>query len=59
MLGHNAREFKQHQFISLEDLVPDDNFYRPVERSLKQTYGQSAGAGQETMRQRRGMESVQ
>jgi len=34
MLGHKAREFKQHQSISLEDLVPDDNFYRQVERSL-------------------------
>jgi transposase len=34
MLGHKAREFKQHQPISLEDLVPDDNFYRQVERSL-------------------------
>src|SRR5258707_5378273 len=34
MLGHKAREFKQHKSISLEDLVPDDNFYRPVERSI-------------------------
>src|SRR5215216_6055324 len=34
MLGHKAREFKQHQSISLEDLVPDDNFYRQVELSL-------------------------
>src|SRR5260221_2396224 len=34
MLGHKAREFKQHQSISLEDLVPDDNFYRQVERSI-------------------------
>jgi transposase len=34
MLGHKVREFKQHQSISLEDLVPDDNFYRQVERSL-------------------------
>src|SRR5687768_15126327 len=34
MLGHKAREFKQHKSISLEDLVPDDNFYRQVERSL-------------------------
>src|SRR5688500_16505014 len=34
MLGHKAREFKQHQSISLEDLVPDNNFYRQVEQSL-------------------------
>lgn len=26
MLGHKAREFKQHRAISLEDLVPKDNF---------------------------------
>ena len=34
MLGHKAREFKQHKSISLEDLVPDDNFYRQVERTI-------------------------
>ena len=34
MLGHKAREFKQHKSISLEDLVPDDNFYRQVQRSI-------------------------
>ena len=34
MLGHKAREFKQHKSISLEDLVPDDNFCRQVQRSL-------------------------
>jgi transposase len=34
MLGHKAREFKQHQSISLEELVPDDNFYRQVEQTL-------------------------
>ena len=34
MLGHKASEFRQHQSISLEDLVPDDNFYRQVERTL-------------------------
>src|SRR5215216_214323 len=34
MLGHKAREFKQHKSISLEDLVPDDNFYRQVLRSI-------------------------
>jgi transposase len=34
MLGYKARKFKQHKSISLEDLVPDDNFYRQVERSI-------------------------
>jgi transposase len=34
MLGHKDREFKQHKSISLEELVPDDNFYRQVQRSL-------------------------
>jgi transposase len=34
MLGHKAREFKQHTSISLEDLVPADNFYRQVERRI-------------------------
>jgi transposase len=34
MLGHKARDFRQHESISLEDLVPEDNFYRQVERSI-------------------------
>jgi transposase len=34
MLGHKAREFKQHKSITLEDLVPNDNFYRQVERGI-------------------------
>jgi len=34
MLGFKVREFKQHKAISLEDLVPNDNFYRQVERSI-------------------------
>ena len=34
ILGHKPREFKQHKSISLEELVPDDNFYRQVERSI-------------------------
>ena len=34
MLGHKARKFKQHQSLLLDDLVPDDNFYHQVERSL-------------------------
>jgi transposase len=34
MLGHKARDFKQHMAISLEHLVPKDNFYRQVDQSL-------------------------
>jgi len=34
MLGYKAREFKQHEFLSLEDLVPEDNFYRQVEQII-------------------------
>ncbi len=31
MLGHKAREFKPLTAVSLEDLVPKDNFYRQLE----------------------------
>ena len=34
MLGHKARDFKPLTAICLEDLVPEDNLYRQVERSL-------------------------
>ena len=34
MLGHKVREFKPLTGICLEDLVPEDNFYRQVERSI-------------------------
>lgn len=34
MLGHKDREFKPLPGICLEDLVPEDNFYRQVERSI-------------------------
>lgn len=34
MLGHKVRDFKPLTGICLEDLVPGDNFYRQVERSL-------------------------
>jgi hypothetical protein len=33
MLGHKDSDFRQHKSISLEDLVPEDNFYRQVERT--------------------------
>jgi transposase len=33
-LGHKVRQFKPLTKICLEDLVPADNFYRQVERSL-------------------------
>src|SRR5512146_872006 len=34
MLGQKAREFKQHQSISLEDVVTEENLYRQVERRI-------------------------
>jgi transposase len=34
MLGHKTRDFRPLTAVSLEDLVPEDNFYRQVERSL-------------------------
>jgi len=34
MLGHKAREFKPLTAVSLEDLVPENNFYRQVNHSL-------------------------
>lgn len=34
MLGHKARNFKPLNAISLEDLVPEDNFYRRLEGCL-------------------------
>jgi hypothetical protein len=32
--GHKTRDFKQHVAISLEALVPKDNFYRQVNQSI-------------------------
>ena len=34
MLGHKVREFRSFTAICLEDLVPEENFYRQVERSI-------------------------
>ena len=34
MLGHKIRDFKPLDAICLEDLVPEDNFYRQVEQRL-------------------------
>ena len=34
MLGHKTREFKPLTAVSLEDLVPKDNFYRQLEEHL-------------------------
>jgi transposase len=34
MLGYKAKNFRIHTNISLESLVPEDNFYRQVERCL-------------------------
>jgi transposase len=34
MIGQKDRVFRQHVSVSLEDLVPENNFYRQVERCL-------------------------
>ncbi len=34
MLGHKSRDFKQHVAVSLEVLVPRDNFYRQVDQCI-------------------------
>lgn len=34
MLGHKDRDFKQHVAVSLETLVPQDNFYRQVDQCI-------------------------
>jgi len=34
MLGHKARDFRPLTEVSLEDLVPEDNFYRRLEECL-------------------------
>lgn len=34
MLGHKAREFRQYTTVSLDDLIPEDNFYRQVEACI-------------------------
>jgi transposase len=45
MLGHKVREFKPLPGICLEDLVPGDNFYRQVERSLDLSFVRELAAG--------------
>ena len=31
MLGYKAKAFKAHPRVSLDDLVPEDNFYRQLD----------------------------
>jgi transposase len=38
MLGKKDKKFKSHAAVSLEDLVPEDNFYRRVESCLDLTF---------------------
>jgi transposase len=38
MLGHKAKVFKTHPTVSVENLVPPDNFYRKVEARLDLTF---------------------
>jgi transposase len=34
MIGKKERDFKTHSQFSLEDLVPEDNFYRQLEAHI-------------------------
>ena len=34
MLGYKAKDFQIHTNVSLENLIPEDNFYRHVEHCL-------------------------
>jgi hypothetical protein len=34
MLGHKSRVFKPHTEVCLDDLIPQDNFYRQAEGCL-------------------------
>ena len=45
MLGHKSREFKQHVAVSLEALVPRDNFYRQVEQCVDLSFVRELAAG--------------
>jgi hypothetical protein len=38
MLGHKSRGFKQHVAVSLEALVPQDNFYRQVDQCINLSF---------------------
>ena len=38
MLGYKAKIFKTHTEVSIEDLVPEDNFYRHVEATLNLSF---------------------
>ena len=35
MIGKKDRDFKTHSQFSLEDLVPEDNFYRQFEAHIE------------------------
>jgi hypothetical protein len=38
MMGQKEKNFKQHPALCLEDLVPQDNFYREVEAKLNLSF---------------------
>jgi transposase len=38
MLGHKSREFKQHVSVSLDALVPLENFYRQVDQCINLSF---------------------
>jgi transposase len=41
MLGHKIRDFKPLTAVSLDDLVPEENFYRQVDRCLDLSFVRS------------------
>jgi transposase len=38
MLGHKSRDFKPLTAVSLEDLVPEEHFYRQLDQSLDHNF---------------------
>lgn len=44
MIGQKDRIFRQHVSISLEELVPEDNFYRQVERCIDLSFVRESAA---------------
>jgi hypothetical protein len=44
MLGYKPKIFKCHTTVSLDDLVPQDNFYRQIEAKLDLSFVQMFGS---------------
>ena len=48
MPGHKSREFKQHIAVSVETLVPQDNFYRLVDQCIDLSFVRDLAAEQDS-----------